>query len=146
MLNLRKFNLTIEDDARKAVFLVNLAAINTHNSNPHVSWTMGVTGFAHLTQEEFTDTLVCGYNGREGLDAGTGAGAVDEEAPLHTHVPEGQLPTSVDWRKRKPSVVSVEAVAVRLLLGVQRRWHLAAGGLRPESEPLWRHRRLRRAC
>ncbi len=42
-----------ENAYRERIFLENLAKINTHNSNEHKTYEMGLNQFSALTQEEF---------------------------------------------------------------------------------------------
>jgi C1A family cysteine protease len=48
-----KFESEFENVYRERIFLENLAKINTHNSNEHRTYDMGVNQFSALTTEEF---------------------------------------------------------------------------------------------
>jgi cathepsin L len=101
---LERFGVEVapEDYAtRQKVFLDNVAAIRAHNSGSESTWTMGLTKFAHLTEEEFTSNLVRGYSR---MPEATRAEAL--AAPLETHVDEDFLPSSLDWRTKSPKVVT----------------------------------------
>ena len=47
-----------ENAYRERIFLENLAKINTHNSNEHKTYEMGLNQFSALTQEEFAETYL----------------------------------------------------------------------------------------
>jgi len=77
-----------EENLRKVVFRENLNKIRKHNARRMVSWTMKVTEFADLTEEEFRDRMLGGY-----------VKTPSSQSPSRaSKVSVADLPESVDWR------------------------------------------------
>lgn len=76
---------------RKEVFAQNMAFIEARNAEDH-PYKLGVTAFADLTPEEFSDYLGYRHSAKDTLAAPV----------LGTHVadPDASVPDSVDWRTK----------------------------------------------
>ena len=100
------YDIEIEDsdyDLRAGIFKTNLESIREHNSGDS-SYDLGVTRFAHLTQEEFTNTVARGYN--KGLARGLGETFGAIPAREEDYLDEAALPKVKDWRTNKPPVLT----------------------------------------
>jgi len=76
-----------EEQKRFEIFEQNVEKIKKHNSNPYRRWSMKVTEFADLTEEEFKSTL----NGYQRLPM---SGSDFSDGRMYSR----DLPESMDWR------------------------------------------------
>ena len=89
-------------ETRFLVFRDNVRAINAHNMNPLMNFTMSVNQFSDWTELEFSDFVKKGgYKTPEGLMGGT-YGCSD-----YSHTASASTPDSVDW-VAKGGVTSVK--------------------------------------
>ena len=82
-----------EKGQRRAIFEANIKTILSHNVDPQWTYKLGVNEFADRTVEEFKAY----HNGHKNINDDSEA---FEEAPLHTHIPVRDLPSSLDWRDK----------------------------------------------
>ena len=111
--HVQKFSLSLEAgsveyESRHEVFRDNLAQIEAHNAKKDKSFTMGVNKFAHLTADEFAESLGYGksYIKRKDVplaatiedgDAAAEAGGHVTAHPLSHRRAQTMLPESWDW-------------------------------------------------
>ena len=74
---------------RFSIFQDNMEYINNHNKNLNLSYTLGITNFADLTFEEFSDYIDLSYS----VDIGNNI-CTDQKTNT------GNYPSSIDWRKK----------------------------------------------
>merc|ERR1711963_759609 len=78
---------------RFGVFSANLRRIRSHNDRPGVTYTLGITKFADMSDEEFKLVNLQGYSGSPRMN-------LLKVKPTPNDVETTDLPTEVDWRKR----------------------------------------------
>jgi len=78
---------------RFGVFSANLRRIQSHNDQPDVTYTLGITKFADMSDEEFKLVHLQGYSGSPRMN-------LLKVKPTSNDVETTDLPTEVDWRKR----------------------------------------------
>merc|ERR1719242_2492480 len=91
----KKYHVKSEFERRFSIFQQNLRKYEQHNK-AGASWTMGVTQFSDLTDEEFETQHMGGYKKTPGLTAATRSLASPAARAA-------QLPESVDWREKGAS-------------------------------------------